>query len=106
MPKTKKLGSAKPKKAKKLDYYLDVSVNDTQFRCEAVDLSEALKNFVNSVNFPFSIKTRAFLKYGNKEVERERFYHVPEARRLFRLISSDPSALEILARKLNEDLDA
>ena len=111
---TKKLGSSKPAdnevrkvrttkvaKQPKLDYHLEVSVNDTVYKGDAMSLQQALEDFVKSTSFPFSIKTRVFLKYGKEGEEmQQRTYPVHMARRIFHRISFRESALEILANKL------
>jgi len=100
MPKTKKLGSAKPKKAKK-NYHLEVKVNDLVYKGDASTLEQALTDFVDSPSFPFSVKTRVFIKFGKEgEPEQSRTYPVFVARRLFSRISFKESALELLSSKL------
>lgn len=106
--KAVKLGSAekvkKVPKAKKLDYSLEVSVNDVVYKGEAKDMKQALADFISSSAFPFAIKTKVLVKYSKGGVERSQFYHVPEARRIFKIISLKDSALELLATKLTNSL--
>ena len=101
----KKLGAVKaPKKVKGLDYFLEVSFNDVVYKVEAVDFKQALKDFVGSSEFPFAFKTRVLVKYGKGSEERSQFYHVPEARKVFKMVSLKESALELLASKLEANL--
>lgn len=107
MPKAKKevkpVKKADNKKAK-LDYQLEISVNDTVFKAEAISLADALRSFVNSSSFPLGAKTQALVKYNDGKVYRQKVWHTPEARRVFRVIALKPEALEVLASKLTEDL--
>src|SRR3990167_2869632 len=99
--KKPKLGVAKaPKKVKKPVYHLEVNVNDVDYKGKADSLEQALKDFVDSPDFPFSVKTRVFMKFGKGKDMQERTYPVFVARRLFNRISFRDSALEILANKL------
>lgn len=98
----KKLGSSKPKKAPK--YRLEVIVNDTDYKGTADSLTQALTDFVESGDFPFGVKTRVVIRYKKGDVERQKLWHVPEARRVFNIISAKPSALELLATKLEAEL--
>ena len=106
MPKLKEK-KVKPKVEKveknpKLDYHLEVHVNDLVYKGQAETLEQALTDFVNNPNFPFSVKTRMFLKFGKEgEPEQSRTYPVFVARKLLNRISFRESALEILANKLH-----
>jgi len=107
MPKPKEKKATKPKAEKaeekpKLDYHLEVHVNDLVYKGQAETLEQALTDFVNSPNFPFSVKTRMFMKFGKEGEELQtRTYPVFVARRLLKRISFRESALEILANKLH-----
>ena len=104
MPKVKEKKISKPKieVEKKPKYHLEVNVNDLEYKGEAESLEQALTDFVNSPDFPFSVKTRVFMKFGKEGEELQtRFYPVIVARKLFKRISFKESALEILANKLN-----
>ncbi len=98
----KKLGAnAAPKK---LAYHLEIKVNDVEFKTDANDMAEAISQFINSPEFPFAVKTKVFVKYSKGGVERAQLYHVPEARKVFRMIALKPSALELLAFKFTQNL--
>lgn len=111
MPKPKKvskvsqLGKKLVKKVeRKENVTLEISVNDLEYKSRAANLHEALVDFVNSPHFPFSIKTRVFVKFDNGKKERSRLYPTAIARRLFRIVSRNDDALELLSAKLSEDL--
>lgn len=93
--------TSKTVKAPKLDYTLEVSVNDLIYKAKAKDLTEALTDFINSPDFPFAIKTKVIIRYGKGNDIRQRLWHVPEARRIFSLIKLKQTALEILVAKLS-----
>ena len=100
-PKTEK----KTKKvAPRKDYHLEVRVNDIVFKTKAKDLNEALTQFINSPEFPFAPKTKTFITFGKGKNASQRLFHVPEARRIFSMISHKPSALEVLATKLTRSI--
>ena len=97
MAKTK---VAKPK-AEKLDYHLEVNVNDLEYKGVAKDLQQALTDFTNSPDYPISFKTRLFMKFGKGKELNTRTYSVNVARRLFNRLAFREMAIEILANKLN-----
>jgi len=113
MPKAKKqkevvvsdveVAEKAPKTVKK-DYTLEVRVNDVIFKTEAKNLKEALTDFINSKEFPFSFKTRTVIKYGKGDNVKLRIMPVVEARRIFNIISSKPMALDVLANKLTQTI--
>lgn len=90
------------KKAK--GYSLEVSVNDVEYKGKGASMVEALAGFVASPVFPFGVKTRVFLKFSDGKKEGKQLYRPIVARRVFSTISHKPSALEILARKLEARL--
>jgi len=94
--KAKSEGGAKKAKG----YFLEVSVNDSEYKGFADSLESALSDYVSSPEFPTSVKTRVFMKFGKGNDVQERTYPVFVARRLFSRISFRESALEILANKL------
>ena len=100
MPKLKVKKVTKPK-VKKPKYHLEIHVNDLVYKGEAETLEQALQDFVNNPNFPFSVKTRVFMKFGEGKELQTRTYPVFVARRLFKHISFREAALEILANKLH-----
>jgi hypothetical protein len=99
----KKLGAKAP--AKKVPkYHLEVRVNDVEFKTDAEDMVSALSEFINSPAFPFAVKTKVFVKYSKGDVERSQLYHVPEARKVFKMIALKPSARELLAFRFTQNL--
>ena len=96
-PKAKKV-------AKKGAYQLEVSVNDVAYKGSAASMVQALTDFVSSKDFPFGVKTRVLLKFGDGKKEGLQRYGALVARRVFKAISHKPSALEILAGKLESRL--
>jgi len=100
MPKTKEksVKVTKPRPA----YTLEVSVNDTEYKGKAKDLRSALSNFVKSPDFPFSVKTRVFIKFGVGKDLRQKTYSPSIARKIFNRISFRDTALDILSRKLDQ----
>lgn len=106
MTKTKKVKKevkASEEKVKN-DYHLTVYVNDVVFSTKAKDLTEALTQFINSPEFPNAPKTKTIFKFGKGKTLSQRLFHVPEARRMFSIISHKPSALEVLASKLTRSI--
>src|SRR3990167_5621654 len=81
-------------------YTLDVSVNDVEYKGSANSLEQALSDFVVSPSFPFGVKTRVFLKFSDGEKSGSQRYGALVARRVFSAISHKPSAVEILASKM------
>lgn len=93
---------AKPVKAvKKGAYTLEVSVNDVEYKGTGENMVDALSMFVASPVFPFSVKTRVLLKFSDGKKKGSQLYRALMARRIFKLISSKPSALEIQSRKMD-----
>lgn len=104
MAKTKKEKVVKSE-VKSEGYQLEVNVNDVTFKTEAPSLGEALQKFVDSPEFPFSPKTRTFIKYGKANDLRSVTLPVFRARRLFSIISTKPSSMELMALKLLNTLE-
>ena len=111
MPTKKKLGSVKEKKTKavsspkpKLDYHLEVHVNDEVYKGDAETLLQAFKDFVNSPAFPTSIKTKVFIKYGKVGEENQKLLHVPRARAIFTRMSFDSSRIDLFVEKLMQEI--
>ena len=96
---TKKPATKKPAKS----FTLEVYVNDLKYKAKAKNLETALRDFVASPAFPFSIKTRVFLKFGKGKDLSTRTYSVNIGRRLFRNIQFKESALEILSDRLQQE---
>ena len=89
-----------PKNATKGKYALEVSVNDVAYKGSAASMVQALTDFVSSKDFPFGVKTRVLFKFSDGKREGLQRYGALVARRVFKAISHKPSALEILASKL------
>ena len=88
----------------KKGYTLEVSVNDVEYKGKGETMVDALSSFVASPVFPFGVKTRVFLKFSDGKKEGKQLYRPIVARRVFSAMSSKPSAVEILARKLEARL--
>lgn len=99
VPKTETKAEPKAKK-----YLLEIHVNDIEHKVKTDDLHQALADFVAGPDFPFAIKTRVFIKFSKGKNEGQRFFHVPEARRIFSLMEHNTSSLELLANKLMEEI--
>ena len=96
--------TTKPKGAKKYPFSLEVTVNDTHYRGEAVSLTEALKDFVASPEFPVGLKTKTIIRYGKGNDMHQQIWAVPKPRKVFNIISLKPDALEIWASKFEAEL--
>jgi len=90
------------KKVVKPKFTLEVYVNDIVYKGSAPDLRTAVNEFVNhNPNYPFSIKTRAILRFGNGKVERQVIWPTVRARRMFKIFSMKPDRAELFADKFN-----
>lgn len=100
--KETKLGS----KVKKADssFKLEVKVNDLIYKGEADSLTQALTDFVKCPNYPFAVKTRFLLKYGNSKTEKQLIWNVMIARRKLKLMSLKESVVAMLAGQLENNL--
>lgn len=92
------------KKEVKKEYFMEVNVNDLEFKTTGVDIRECLSNFVSDKEFPRGAKTRLFIVYGNKDKTRNRVYHIAIARRLLMTLKNKQSTFDILVNNLNRDL--
>jgi hypothetical protein len=103
---TKTVKATKPAPEKKATpaYALEVSVNDIEFKTTGKTLAEALAKFVESGEFPYGVKTRVAIKYSKGKETGKKLMHVPEARRIFNMISAKPTALELFAARLESTL--
>lgn len=105
MSKTKKLGVAKKTpKTKKLACHLEVEVNDLVYKGDAETLDQCLKGFVNSPNFPSSIKTRAIIRFSEGEKQGQVVWPTIRARRQFNLMSLKPYWSELVAGRFESNL--
>lgn len=102
--KVKKIGAVKTPKAPKLQYSIEVLVNDVHYKGEAVTLYDALMDFVKSPSFPFSVKSRVLIKYSDGKTERQVVWPAIRAHRQFRRLSLKPSQAEFQADKWLSDL--
>ena len=98
-----KVAGATKKKAGS-EYYIGVEVNDLVYKGEADSLVQALLDFVKSPEYPFAVKTRFLLKYGNSETEKQLIWNVMMARRKLKLMSIKPQVAEILSGQLENNL--
>jgi hypothetical protein len=98
----KKVGAAT--KAPKLEYNLEVQVNDLVYKGSAVSLEQAFSDFIKSPVFPFAVKTRALIKYGNGKKESQVVWPTFRARRQFKLMSLKPTTAELLAERFVSNL--
>lgn len=112
MPRAKKLGAEKPKRATKATktekeegFSLVVHVNDEVFKTKADSLAEALREFVDSPVRPIAAKTTLVLHYSKGKVERQRNYFAHQANRFLNKISEIPSQLEFIAEKMTQELN-
>lgn len=108
MPKkTIKVGKKTPKVEKeqpKLQYSLEVQVNDIHYKGSATTLKEALENFIKSPQFPFAIKSRCLVRYGDENKEKQIVWPALRAHRQFRLLSLKPTQVEFQTDKWLSDL--
>jgi len=102
--KTKKGSVKETTKSEKGKYTLSVLVNDSEYKGKGKDMVEALAGFVSSPLFPFGVKTRVVLSFSDGKREGVYRYPVKMARRVFKMMAHKTSALEILARKMEERL--
>lgn len=91
------------KKAK--DYNLEVTINDNTFKSSADSLKEALTDIITRPDFPFAPKTRVFIKYGNKDVVKQKVMNTVIARRIFAIMSHKDIVVEIFTNKLTSYLN-
>ena len=105
MPKVKERKSPATK-APKLDYHLEVTVNEQVFKGDANSLAECIKMFVDSPVFPFAVKSMVVLNYskGGGEVN-QRIFSAQKGGQVFRLIADDSHELGFLADKLEKEID-
>lgn len=88
----------------KFECSLEVEVNDIVYKGEAETLDQALRDFVNSPSFPFNVKTRVLIRYGNGKDAGQVIWPTVKARRQFNLISLKPYWSELIANKFESNL--
>jgi len=105
MPKSKT--TKKPKKEEELktekEYTLEVKVNDKVFIGKGDSISDCLKQFIESKEYPFGAKTRMFLKVTKGTAERHRVFPTATARRILMMMRYRTTAFDILVAQLNKD---
>ena len=104
MAKTKATKEPREKKDAKPKYTLEVSVNDVSYKGSGDSMVDALASFVASSVFPFGIKTRVLLKFSDGVKSGLQRYSASMARRVFKVLPRKVSAVEIMARKMEERL--
>lgn len=105
MPKsktTKKLKKEEELKTEK-EYTLEVKVNDKVFIGKGDSISDCLKQFIESKEYPFGAKTRMFLKVTKGTAERHRVFPTATARRILMMMRYRTTAFDILVAQLNKD---
>lgn len=109
MPKsktTKPIKSAPKKEAKKPkeNYTIEVKVNDKVFKATGESISDCLKQFVESKEYPFGAKTRMFIAWSNGGVIRHKVFPTATARRVLMMMRYKTTAFDLLVAQLNRDL--
>ena len=103
MAKTK---TTKVKKVKKSEgkYTLAVKVDDVDYKGSADTMVQALTDFVASKSYPLGAKTFAVFNVGNGDKTYSEIWRVARCRKMFNLMSLKPTAIEIVAGKLEAAL--
>jgi hypothetical protein len=104
VPKVGKAKTPKVEKAPKLQYSIEVEVNDIHYKGSAITLYQCLIDFVNNPSFPFAIKSRCLIKYSDGKKERQVVWPPIRAHRQFKMLSLKPSQAEFQADKWLSDL--
>lgn len=95
---TKRVARKTPvKKVSKPKFTLEVQVNDLVYKGSADSLNQAMSDFISNPNYPFTIKTRALVRFSDGKVDRQVVYPVVRARRLFKIFSIKPDRADLLA---------
>lgn len=81
-------------------YTLEVSVNDVEYKNSANSMVQALSDFALSPVFPFAVKTRVLFKFSDGTKEGIQRYSPLLANRMFRILTTKPQSVEIVARKM------
>ena len=103
MTKTK---TAEVKKVKKSEgkYTLAVKVDDVDYKGSADTMVQALTDFVASKEYPLGAKTFAVFNVSNGDKSYSEIWRVARCRKMFNLMSLKPTAIEIVAGKLEAAL--
>ena len=104
--KTKPVKTAVKKTTKKTagKYTLAVKVDDVNYKGNADTMVQALTDFVASKHYPLGAKTFAVFNIGNGEKTYSEIWRVTRCRKMFNLMSLKPTAIEIVAGKLEAAL--
>ena len=101
--KTPKKTVKKVKKTKG-KYTLAVKVDDVDYKGSADSMVQALSDFVASKNYPLGAKTMAVFNVSNGDKTYSEIWRVARCRKMFNLMSLKPTAIEIVAGKLEAAL--
>ena len=100
-----KTKTEKPKvKKSKGKYTLAVKVDDVDYKGNADSMVQALTDFVASKKYPLGAKTFAVFSVSNGEKTYSEIWRVARCRKMFNLMSLKPTAIEIVAGKLEAAL--
>ena len=94
------------KKAKKSEgkFILNVKVDDVAYTGSADTVVQALTDFVAHKDYPLGAKTFAVFTVVNGEKNYSEIWRVARARKMLTLMSLKPTAIEIVAGKLEAAL--
>ena len=85
-------------------YTLAVKVDDVDYKGSADSMVQALSDFVASKNYPLGAKTMAVFNVSNGDKTYSEIWRVARCRKMFNLMSFKPTAIEIVAGKLEAAL--
>lgn len=85
-------------------YTLAVKVDDVNYKGSAVSMVQALTDFVASKKYPLGAKTFAVFSVSNGQKTYSEIWRVARCRKMFNLMSIKPTAIEIVAGKLEAAL--
>ena len=94
----------KVSKSKEGKYTLAVKVDDVNYMGSADSMVSALTDFVASKNYPLGAKTMAVFNVRKGEKIYSEIWRVARCRKMFNLMSLKPTAIEIVAGKLEAAL--
>lgn len=99
--KTKEKKELPPKNEK---CFFCIKVDDIVFEKKAKTIKEAVDAFVASPKFPYGVKTKVIIKFGNDKDEKIEVWGAVRARRIFSQIKLKPYSAELLAERLTSRL--
>ena len=85
-------------------YTLAVKVDDVNYKGSADSMVQALTGFVASKGYPLGAKTFAVFSVGNGDKTYSEIWRVARCRKMFNLMSIKPTAIELIARKMEAAL--